>query len=307
MSFNVRPPKTAAAPMIARILTLTATILGSAVFARAADELPDLNGPALGVKVVALADTKDAFKEDKIELPTKIGVILVHVEPHGPAANAKLQRMDVVTNVNRKAIKTADEFKATVSSLTIGKEYEVAGYRASEVRGKITWKKGTVKVSPVSVRDVYLNAMREKTDEVRGTTSYTHRDSSEFVNSHSDFYAYFVQGKSGIPSLRLQIQYVADDWLFIKRFTIKADEQTFTLTPTGLRDVERGNKGGKIWEWHDRAVGAPEREMLNAIATAKKVILRCEGNQYQKDRELSDSEVNRIRTVLMAYQIKGGK
>lgn len=290
-----------------RNFILANLLVVSAISVFAADDLPDLDAPALGVKVVALADIKDNFKDEKIELPTKIGVILVHVEPHGPAADAKLQRMDVITNVNKKAIRTADEFKAAVAALTIGKDYEVAGYRALEVRGKITWKKGTVKLSPVAVRDVFINAMREKKDEVRGITSYTHRDTPEFVNARSELYCYFVTGKSGKPALRLQIQYVADDWLFIRSFVIKADDATFTLNAPGLRDVERDNSAGKIWEWHDRAVGAQEREMLNAIAKSKRVILRCEGKQYQKDRELTDSEVQRIRTVLTAFKILGGE
>ena len=293
--------------MIHRIAIIAAFAFITAILAHAADDLPDLDATAFGVKVVALSDTKDAFKEEKIELPTKIGVILVHVEPHGPAANAKLQRMDVITNVNKKAIRTAEEFKTAVTTLTIGKEYEVAGYRALDVRGKVSWKKGTVKVTPVSVRDVFLNAMRKKTDDVRGITSYTHQDTTEFVNTRSDCYCYFVSAKSAKPSLRLQIQYVAEDWLFIRRFVIKADDETFTLAATGLRDVERDNSAGKIWEWHDRPVGTKEREMLEAITKSKRVILRFEGDKYQKDRDLSDSEINRIRTVLTAYRIMGGE
>jgi len=107
--------------------------------------------------------------------------------------------------------------------------------------------------------------------------------------------------------LRLQVQYVADDWLFIRSFVIKADDATFTLNVPGLRDVERDNSAGKIWEWHDRTVGAQEQEMLNAMAKSNRVVLRCEGTKYQKDRELSDSEIQRIRTVLTAFKILGGE
>ena len=293
--------------MIHRIVAIAGFLLFIGIRARAEDELPDLDATAFGVKIVALSDMKDAFKEEKIELPTKIGVILVHVEPHGPAANAKLHRMDVITNVNKKAIRTAEEFKTAVTALTVGKEYEVAGYRALDVRGKVTWKKGTVKITPVTVRDVFIGALRKKTDDVRDLTSYTHLDTTEFVNTRSEFYCYFVSAKSAKPTLRLQIQYVAEDWLFIRRFTIKADDASFTITPTGIRDVERDNSGGKIWEWHDRPVGAKERELLDAIVKAKRVILRCEGDKYQKDRDLSDGEIHRIKTILTAYRIMGGE
>lgn len=290
-----------------RIGNIITILVVATVHSSQADDLPDLDTPALGVKVVAVADALDAFKDDKIELPTKIGVILVHVESHGPAANASLRRMDVVTRVNRQLMRTTEDFTTAVSLLTIGKEYVVEGYRATDVRGKISWTKGKVKVSPVSLRDVFVNAMREKKDDVSGITSYRHRDTTEFVNSRSEVYCYFLTSTAAKPSLRFHVQYVADDWLFIKRFTLKADEETFTLNVAGIRDVERDNSGGKIWEWHDRPVGSTERRMLNVIAKSKRVLLRCEGDQYKKDRELSDTELDRIRTVLIAYQIMGGE
>lgn len=292
--------------MIYRSILFFLSMLASFGNACCADDLSGFDAPGLGVEVISIVEAEDKFKEEKIELPTKNGLILLHVEPNGPAANAKLQRMDIVTNVNKKAVKSTDEFKDVVSSLTIGKEVEVTGYRALLAQGKLRWKKGSVKVSPCSMRDVVINALRVKTDEIRGTSSFTHSDSTEFVNSQSELYAYIVKSASGVHVLRLHIQYVAKDWLFIKRFNIKADEQVFTLTAEGIRDVERDNGSSKVWEWHDRPVGEAEKKMLVAICQAKKVLLRCEGNQYQSDRRLSDPEIHRIRTVLNAYRIMAG-
>jgi serine protease Do len=65
-----------------------------------------------------------------IKLPVKIGLILLQVEAHGPAANAGLQKYDVITHVNGKSVRTIEQFRAVVESLELGKEYKVTGYRA---------------------------------------------------------------------------------------------------------------------------------------------------------------------------------
>lgn len=274
----------------------------------AEEPLLDLDSPAFGVEVIALSDAKDVFKEQKIVLPpTKLGVLLIHVEPHGPVAKAQLHQFDVITNIDRKPIQTIEEFSESVKGLSIGKTYEVAGYRAYNVRGKANWKKGTVKITPVAKRDVFLHAMRQKRDDVQDITIYTHLDTAEFVNVKSEMFCYFAS-KNDKLSLHLQIQYVSEDWLFIERFIVKADDQNFTLTANQV-DRDNGVKSDGeigIWEWHDRVVGPNERKVLDAIIKADKVTLRCEGRQYKKDRELSDEEIHRLKTVLTAYKILGG-
>lgn len=269
--------------------------------------LQGLGTVVLGVEVAAIPDVEDAFKSAGIKLPVKIGLVLLHVEAHGPAANAKLQKYDVITNVNGKTVRTVEEFRTEVESLTVGKQYKVIGYHGVNVRGKTAWKKGTVNVTPVTRKDLFVNAMASKDDEVNDTTRFKHKDSAEFVNTESEFYCYFVSSAGLTPSLRIRIQYVSDDWLFIRRFTIKADDATFEIDVSGLGNVDRDFEGGKIWEWHDRPADENNLKMLDEILRSKRVILRCEGDKYIKDRDLTESEIDRIRSVLMAYQIMGGQ
>ena len=295
--------------MILRIVTIATILANLPLGANAqdplADLLPDLNVPAFGAKIVEVSKVgKDFFKATNTELlHPKTGVIVSYVEANGPAADAQIQKLDIITHVHNRTTRTEDEFSSAISELEIGKKYSVTVFRQIELRGKVTWKKDTVKVEPVSLRDVYLNALRQEKDEVTDDASYKHHDTTKFVNNQSEFYCYFTSTKSAKPKLRLNIQYVANEWLFIRRIIIKADDKTFTLDGLGLRDIERDNGDGKVWEWHDRPVGIKEREMLNAVANAKRVILRCEGEQYQKDRELSDAEKRRVFTVLIAYRI----
>lgn len=267
---------------------------------------PLLDSPSLGVTLIAIADLPVEIKKD-LDLPTKIGVALLTVEPNSPAANAKLRPLDLITNINKKAIHTEAQYNEVMEGLEIGKEYEVKGFRGQSVGKKMKWKGGSIKLTPVNRRDVYLNAMRKKLDEVRETTSYRHVDSPESVNTASDLFLYFIAKKAEKPLLHLRIQFVNDDWLFIRRYVVKADENTFTIKPDRLQDVERDNGDGKVWEWHDHSVGADERKMIDAITAAKRVILRCESDKYFKDRDLSRDEIHRLRVVLEAYRIMGGE
>jgi len=270
-----------------------------------ADELlGDLENPAVGVRVEALSDSRDRLKKIDVKTPTGVGVFVVDVVPHSPAANAQIGLANILTHVNGKSVRTVDEFKSAVSETAIGKECRIAGYRPIEVRGKVIWKKGTVTITPVSARNVYLGVLRKEVDDVRSTTSYSHLDSPKFVNTQSDLSCYFAATNAGTPTLRLKIQYVADEWLFIRKFTIKADDKTFTLSGEG---IERDNGSGNIWEWYNKPVGPSERKLLDAIGSADSVTLRYEGDQYVKDRVLSDEEIARVRHVLLAYQIMGGK
>jgi hypothetical protein len=266
-------------------------------------QVTNLDDPALGVEVRTASEIKDILKEKAVEPPTKLGVFVNHIEPYSPAARAKVQLTDIITHVNKKPVQNTDEFIAAVSELSIGKEYELGGYSLVQTGNKFRWKKGTVKITPVSKRDVFLNALRKTTDTVREVASYQHIDSQVYVNTRSDFYAYIVTSADVKPTLKLRIQYVANDWLFIRGYTIKADESAFTIKADGIRDVERDNSGGKIWEWHDLPVGDRELEMIKVIIRADRVILRCEGDKYVKDRLLSDAEVRRLGTVLTAFQI----
>lgn len=273
------------------------------------DPLPNLDVPAFGTRVLEVSKLeKDFFKATNTELQhPKAGVIVTYVEANGPAANAQLQRLDIITYVHNKTTRTEDEYSSAISDLEPRKKYNVTFFRQIEFRGKVTWKKGNVKIEPAVLRDVYLNALRQETDAVTDVTTYKHRDTTKFINNQSEFYCFIASDKSMKPRLGLRIQHVADEWLFIRRIIIKADDKTFTLDGIGIRDVERDNGDGKVWEWLDRPVGIKEREMLKAVANAKRVILRCEGEKYQKDRELSDAETRRVFTVLFASRIMGGE
>jgi hypothetical protein len=293
--------------MLRVLLMIILMLSGQSLIAACAQEAnptSELDQFVLGASVVALSDARDVFQDADVRLPVKAGVLLADVTAYGPAQIAGLTKMDIITRVNKSPVTTVDEFKEAVALLDPTKECELTGYRATPSKtGKVSWKRGSVKAKPVKRRDLFLNTMRTKVDEVRDVVSYTHRDSTEFLNSASEVYCYINKGKNAKPTLRLHIQYVADDWLFVRRFSIKAGDRTFQLDASTLGSVERDNSGGKVWEWYDRAVDADMNEMLAAVVASNRAILRFEGDKYQKDLELSEGDRDRIKTVLAVHEI----
>lgn len=279
---------------------LVATVMcGSPLLAA---DLPDFEAPSFGAQVVNVTQVKVALKAKGVDLPSRIGVLIVSVRGYSPAATAGLQPMDLINRVGRTLVRESADFGKLITAMKIGTAYQLSGYRRSVLRGKTTWKRFTAKVSPVSLRSARLSAMRKITDDISGTTTYMHRDSSLFVNSRTELLCYFTVTDKGQSVLRLRTQYVANDWLFMQKVLIKADDKAFTIDTSRFGEVERDNSGGKIWEWHTHDL-QPDSDMLEAICSAKQVSLRYVGKQYAKDRELPQAEASRIQAVLRAYAV----
>ena len=110
---------------------------------------------------------------------------------------------------------------------------------------------------------------------------------------------YIGHTDNGITMVRFVIQYVADDWLFIEQFVIKADDQTFTIDK-GHFDVSRDNSAGEIWEWIDESAGDREISIARAIAESDRAVIRHRGDQYHYDRVITNNEKQAIRQTLEA-------
>jgi len=150
-----------------------------------------------------------------------------------------------------------------------------------------------------------LSKLRLSKDEVRGITWYRHKNSPAYVNSRSDLHLYFGKKDDMVTPLRLVIEYVAEDWLFIKEFIIKADDQTFSI-PAGYSMMERDNGYGGIWEWYDQEVTKDDLAMVSAVIASQKAVIRYNGNQYYRDRTITQKEKQALKEILDAYEkVKG--
>ncbi len=147
--------------------------------------------------------------------------------------------------------------------------------------------------------------MRIKFDDMNNMTWYYDKSSPQYVN-YNGFYAYIGQSKGSKPWLRLAIQYASDDWLFIEKYIIKVDGQTYTISEDSYGEIKTDNGSGGIWEWIDRKVGSSEYEIIKAVANGKDLKIRFEGKDYYKDKTITVKQKTALRNVLDAYEALGG-
>jgi hypothetical protein len=149
-----------------------------------------------------------------------------------------------------------------------------------------------------------LSNMKTSHDNIRGTAFYQLKPDSMYKD-----YAMLYVGRnssgSGKPWLRLKIKYYDDDWLFIRSYTIKADDQVFELRPE-YNEVERDNDAGDVWEWCDISADK-HKTIINAMINAASITVRHNGDQYYKDRELTGDELRWMRDTFLVYRYFGGE
>ncbi len=274
-------------------------------FAVAAD---DFETPIIGVHVVDLADAKKPIRDVlKLELPTNAGVVVLKVQPYGPADKAGIRPLDIITSIDGKQIKANSDFQTIAKTFKAGEKCKISGYtQPARNAASRRWRRGTVEIRPAKRKDVILAAMKKEVDEIKERSFFEHRDTPS-TGTQSDVKVYFSVKDGKAEGLRMVIRYVGEDWLFINQFAFKANGKTFTIAPPLLDGVERDHAAGRIWEWYDFPVEAKERAMLDSILADNEPLLRCEGKQYKKDRTLEVDERERLSLVLLAFKVMGGE
>jgi hypothetical protein len=157
------------------------------------------------------------------------------------------------------------------------------------------------KAAKQAERDRTMAAMRKSHDDVEGITWYHDKSSPGFNNVNALFL--YIGEKRGDQWLRLRIQYKAEDWLFVERVVIAADDARYTISE-GPWERDHSTE---IWEWLDYTPSAADLAMLRQVADAKRVVIRYEGKQYRNDWVLPDTHKQAIKRVLAAYAALGGK
>lgn len=152
---------------------------------------------------------------------------------------------------------------------------------------------------------VALANMRKSYDEVKELTWFHDKSSSEYidVNGYKIYFGKFDDGTVSFP--RIVIQYAGDDWVFVDRYIIKVDDETFTLSPN-YGEIKRDNDGGGVWEYYDYLATKSDLEMVKKIASSKKTIIRNQGDQHSYDYTVTAKEKIALQRVLDAYEAIGG-
>ena len=137
-------------------------------------------------------------------------------------------------------------------------------------------------------------------DDVLGRTTYYPRYAGQYVNGRSALLLSLIHPDGSEPRVHLEIRYVADRWLFVQRYVVKVDGQTFMIDASGHKAVDTDFHDGKIFEWYSAEYQSAEEQIVEAVMAGKSATLRYLGRQYHQDRTITAAEKADLRRVLDA-------
>jgi hypothetical protein len=161
----------------------------------------------------------------------------------------------------------------------------------------------TIKIKNAGTVALLMPKVVKEEDDMTGYTRYRHVTSPKYVNQNGIFLT-IASDKEGFVSLFLKIQYFADDWLFIQKYIVKADEDVFEIIPS---NVNTDNAAGMIWETTTITVNEDLYSKLLKLAQAKSAKVRFDGRQYYKDKAIKSTELQALSHMLELYSAMGGK
>lgn len=148
----------------------------------------------------------------------------------------------------------------------------------------------------------YFNINKDEFDP-RGITWIQPKSAPASLKTNHIF-CYFMQEGDKVKNFRLQIQYYADNWLFINKYQFAIDGNAYEYIPA---NQERDHGGGYIWEWSDNAVGLSDYELIMALAEAESAKIKYLGSQYYDIQTIPNAQIESIRRTVELYRAMGGK
>lgn len=189
---------------------------------------------------------------------------------------------------------------ATSLELNSAKDEDSLSEVSSNISTQIPAKS---KINTDSVVKVFRPDFIFKKDEFENRTWVEPQNRPKYTNVNKIF-CYFQLNDEKASNFRLCIQYTADDWLFIKKITFNIDGgRNIIYIP---QKMERDNNS-TIWEWCDDQIDNKYEFLISAIANAKKVKVKFDGQQYYDIRTLSSAEIKYIKKTYNFYLALGGE
>lgn len=166
-------------------------------------------------------------------------------------------------------------------------------------------KSDSISKARLAYIDIELGKMKPlfnyRYDEFEKTTWIEHKSNPKYVNTKG-FYTYIGMKDDNVWE-RLVIRYHGEDWLFIQKIMIKADESIFEITP---KKVERGNDS-QVWEYIDITPDKTEIAMISNVIASKATKIRFEGKQHYFDWTLSSKEVKAMKDTQIYFNLLSEK
>lgn len=118
---------------------------------------------------------------------------------------------------------------------------------------------------------------------------------SGYNNKSSYISVKIIFSKDGKVTPFIVTHYDADDWLFVEKYSVSADD--FRWNSKEL-DFKRDHSSGRIWEWNNSYVNGEYLTVLNKISSAKKAIIRFHGGKYYDDYVLTKVQKKELTSLV---------
>lgn len=136
---------------------------------------------------------------------------------------------------------------------------------------------------------------------------------TNFIINERTFVLPFIKGMDNTYALLTTVNYMSDDWLFIKSFEVNVDGNIIFNSSdytNGLK-FDRDNSDGYIYETYqhivaksyDSTVDEVWLSMLREIANSQKSTIRFYGTQYYDDFVVSEKDKQSIKNILDVWDL----
>lgn len=136
---------------------------------------------------------------------------------------------------------------------------------------------------------------------------------TKFIINERTLMLPFINGMDNMYALSIKINYMSDDWLFIKSFEVNVDGNIIFNSSdytNGLK-FDRDNSDGYIYETYqhivaysyDSTVDEAWLSILREIANSQKSTIRFHGTQYYDDFVVSEKDKQSIKDILDTWDL----
>jgi hypothetical protein len=149
----------------------------------------------------------------------------------------------------------------------------------------------------------YYNHFNKTTDPFTNLTIYRHTSNK---NDNKNVVYCYIAEKEGVYNLRLAIQYIGVDWLFVEKYLFLVDGKRFSIdVSTGTVSQETTKNG--IYEYFDALVNYDNAPGLSFLSGSKDALIRYQGKSKHYDRNIAHEEKESIRETIHLYELLSGQ
>lgn len=148
-------------------------------------------------------------------------------------------------------------------------------------------------------RELIVSKLKVEYDEFTGRSWYYNSYFTHYINSSK--ISLYIGTKGDNVWLRLKVSRLGDDIIRFNQVRFSYDGTYFSVPIDYFRDHHFDAKNGELYEWVDVSVSDGLLSRLRSMSSSSAVKCRLEGDEYYRDRVISDKELKALSQIISAY------